>query len=248
MLDEAILLGLLKKNGSGGVTPEEKAAWNAKYDLPTDGIPSTDLSDDVNADIADGVSALEKAEDIEELIPPQASSSNELADKAFVNSSVQTATANFRGNWSDWAGVPTDATQYTVDYSGEKTPSTNDYMVVVDASGYVGQTLDGTWRFKYGGTWATDGKAGWHPEYQVNETPLTAAQLAALNSDITAAKVSAYDTHIANNDIHVTSEQKTAWSNKQDAISDLSTIRSNAANGQTAYTMLSGVEELLAAI
>ena len=55
------------------------------------------------------------------------------------------------------------------------------------------EQLEGTWRFKYTGNWDIMGKAGWQPEYQVNETPLTAAQLAALNSGITSSKVSQYD-------------------------------------------------------
>lgn len=125
--------------------------------------------------------------DIDGKIPNQATPDNQLADKAFVNSSVQTATANFRGSWANWAAVPNDANDYPADYSGSKTPTVNDYLVLQDASDYTGETLTGTWRFKYSGTWATDGKSGWHPEYQVNETPLTAAQLAALNSNITAA-------------------------------------------------------------
>lgn len=126
---------------------------------------------------------------IQGLIPNQATTSNQLADKAFVNSSVQTATANFRGNWDNYAQIPTNANDYPQDYAGNKTPTVNDYLVVQDASDYTLETLTGTWRFKYTGTWTTDGKAGWHPEYQVNETPLTAAQLAALNSGITSEKV-----------------------------------------------------------
>lgn len=130
-----------------------------------------------------------KVNAIDDLIPNQASISNQLADKNFVNSSVQTATANFRGNWNDWADVPTVASDYPADYAGNKTPTVNDYLVVQDASDYTEETLEGTWRFKYTGNWDVDGKAGWHPEYQVNETPLTAAQLAALNSGITSALV-----------------------------------------------------------
>ena len=86
--------------------------------------------------------------------------------------------------------MPTNVNDYPVDYAGNKTPTVNDYMVVQDV------TVDGkegTWRYKYSGTWATDGKNGWLPEYQVNETPMTAAQLAAINSNITAAKVAQYD-------------------------------------------------------
>lgn len=67
---------------------------------------------------------------------------------------------------------------------------------------------------------------------------LSAAQLLAANSGATATKVSGYDTHVTDGDIHVTSSQKTAWTAKQDAISDLSTIRSNATAGAGAATTI----------
>ena len=128
-------------------------------------------------------------------IPTQASVSNQLADKNFVNSSVQTATANYRGNWDDWASVPTQASDYPEDYAGSHTPTVNDYIVVQDASDYTEETLEGTWRFKYAGNWDDNGKAGWLPEYQVNETPLTAAQIAAINSGITDTLVGQISTN-----------------------------------------------------
>ena len=148
--------------------------------------------------------------DINGKIPSQATTTNQLADKAFVNSTVQTNAANFRGNWATWADVPTDATLYPADYTGSKTPTVNDYLVVQDASGYPvaagDDALEGTWRFKYSGTWATDGKSGWLPEYQVNETPLTAAQLAALNSGATTALIA----QITTNKNNIESLQQTA--------------------------------------
>lgn len=130
---------------------------------------------------------------INDLIPNQASTSNPLADKAFVNSSVQTATANFRGNWATWALVPETSANYPMDYAGSRVPTVNDYLVVQNASDYTAGELEGTWRFKYTAEWSDLGKGGWAPEYQVNETPMTAAQLAAINSNITAAKVTYYD-------------------------------------------------------
>ena len=63
---------------------------------------------------------------------------------------------------------------------------------------------------------------------------LSTAQLNAANSGVTAAKVSGYDTHVADSDIHVTAAQKSTWSGKQDVISDLSAIRTNAAAGKSA--------------
>lgn len=165
-------------------------------------------------------------------IPSQATTTNQLADKAFVNSSVQTATANFRGNWATWSAVPSTASDYPEDYAGSKTPTVNDYLVVQDASDYTGETLEGTWRFKYTGDWTTDGKSGWLPEYQVNETPMTSAQLAALNSGITAAGV----TQIATN----TSAISGLSSSKQDKLTAGANIQINGTTisaTDTIYTL-----------
>lgn len=63
---------------------------------------------------------------------------------------------------------------------------------------------------------------------------LNTAQINAVNSGINATKVSAYDNHISNTNIHVTTQEKTTWNNKQNAIQDLDTIRSGASAGSTA--------------
>ena len=152
---------------------------------------------------------------ITDLIPTQATTTNQLADKAFVNSTIQTNTANYRGNWATWSDVPTSANSYPEDYTGSKTPTVNDYLVVQDASGYTEETLAGTWRFKYTGVWSTAGKSGWLPEYQVNEEPLTAAQVAAINSGITSVLV----TQISTNQTNITN----LTNNKQDNITGAAT-------------------------
>ena len=126
--------------------------------------------------------------EIQRVIPATANSQNQLADQGFVNSSIQTATAYFRGDWATWADVPSDPVLYPADATGNHTPITNDYMVVIADE----QENGGTWRYKYTGLWSEQGKDGWRPEYQVNETPLTAAQLAALNSGITADAVASF--------------------------------------------------------
>lgn len=116
------------------------------------------------------------------LIPDARINSSTYATQSYVNNAVQTNSAHFRGNWTDWATVPTDPNDYPADDDGNKTPTVNDYMVVQDASDYTLDTLEGTWQFTYTGTWADNGKAGWLPRFQVNETPLTQIQLDALNS------------------------------------------------------------------
>ena len=75
-------------------------------------------------------------------IPSQATTTNQLADKAFVNATVATNSANFRGNWSTWSLVPTDANLYPEDYVGNRTPTNNDYMVVSDASDYTAEGME----------------------------------------------------------------------------------------------------------
>ena len=140
----------------------------------------------------------QRVSSIEEIIPSQASTSNKLADKAFVNSTIQTNTANFRGNWNTWSDIPTDINLYPQDYAGGRTPTVNDYLVVQDASDYPSDTLAGEWRFKYTGVWSTNSKIGWIPEYRVNEEPFTSDQWLAINSGITSTKVSIYDSHVTN--------------------------------------------------
>ena len=134
----------------------------------------------------------DEIDDINALIPGQATESNQLADKSFVNSTVATNAANFRGNWTNWSAVPTEASLYPEDYVGNRTPTNNDYMMVQDASDYEDKGLQGSWRFIYIGDWDTTGKSGWNPQYKVGST-FTAVQQAAIDSGITDTKVATYD-------------------------------------------------------
>lgn len=64
---------------------------------------------------------------------------------------------------------------------------------------------------------------------------LSEAQLAAANSGVTADKVSAYDTHVADGDIHVTAAQKTEWSGKQDAFDNATVLSGISADKVSAW-------------
>lgn len=116
-------------------------------------------------------------------IPSQASSSNQLADKNFVNSSISTNTAYFDGTWATYAAIPSTAAGF--ESEGFPAPTNNNYLVVSED-----ETQDGgTWRYKYVDDGGAYNKNNWHAEYEVNETPMTAAQLAAINSGITSTLV-----------------------------------------------------------
>ena len=54
-----------------------------------------------------------------------------------------------------------------------------------------------------------------------------------------------YDAHVADTDIHVTTANKATWNGKQDAISDLATIRSNASAGKSASDTISGYGDIV---
>ena len=128
---------------------------------------------------------------IEGKIPADASSSNQLADKAFVNSSINTATATHQGTYD----VVTDlhltasATQEQVEAAlltavASRNPDKNDYVFVsFPATASAAGRYD---RYKYDG-------AAWGYEYTLNNSSFTSAQWAAITSGITTALVAAFN-------------------------------------------------------
>lgn len=111
--------------------------------------------------------------DINGKIPAQASTSNQLADKNFVNSSIATNTANFIGTFNSVADLEA--------YSG--TVTNNDYAFVIGTDSAGNTTYN---RYKY--TTATT-PASWIYEYTLNNSSFTAAQWATINSGATATDV-----------------------------------------------------------
>ena len=147
---------------------------------------------------------------IEEKIPAAASDENQLADKQFVNSSIQTATAATHLQIA--AALPNVvASANNNDYAFIQIP-------VADATPTVIASIE---RYKNNGS-------SWLFEYALNNSGFTQTQWDAINSGITNAlvlKLIALPTN---------AELTTLLGGKQDTISDLSTIRSGAAAGATA--------------
>ena len=104
--------------------------------------------------------------DINEKIPAQANSENKLADKDFVNSSISTNTAYFRGTF--------ESIQALEAYSGEKTNNDYAFVVGVDAAGNTKYS-----RYKWN-------NVSWVFEFNLNNSSFTAEQWAAIQSGITA--------------------------------------------------------------
>ena len=151
----------------------------------------------------------------------------------FVNSSVSTNTAKFLGNFTlTDLSLTYPATNAQIEtaldgYAFSPAPTNNDYVYVEISDPQTPGVTDVVKRFKYDGT-------NWLYEYALNNSSFTPQEIAAIDSGVNATKVGNYDTHIADATIHVTSTDKTTWSGKQDAISDLQTIRTGAGLGATA--------------
>ena len=152
-------------------------AGAAAYVKPAAGIPATDLAQAVQHALELANTALQgsELEAITALIPEAASPSNQLADKAFVNSSISTNTAYYISN----NGQPFNSVEELVAYSGPLT--NNDYAFVVgrDSEGNTTYT-----RYKYNAS-----TQQWGAEFVLNNSSFTAVQWAAINSGITAALV-----------------------------------------------------------
>lgn len=115
-------------------------------------------------------------------IPNQASSSNKLADKNFVNSSIATNTANFIGTFNSVAELEA--------YSG--TLTNNDYAFVTGQDQLGNTYYD---RYKWNGT-------QWLFEYELNNSSFTAEQWAAINSGITSGNVALINTALQPSDLN----------------------------------------------
>lgn len=178
------------------------------YQLPATGIPATDLASDVQSDLA-------AIDAIEEVIPAQASSSNKLADRNFVNSSIATATATYRGSYnlvSDLSLTVSATQQQIATALATKmaalsiTPDNNDYCFVqVPTADDTPAEIATVERYKFNGN-------AWEYEYTLNNSGYTAAQWAALNSGITSGLVAKLS------DLPTNSELTTALEAKLDTI------------------------------
>ncbi|MGM9969786.1 MAG: hypothetical protein ACI35S_05255 [Anaeroplasma sp.] len=108
---------------------------------------------------------------IKQLIPNQASSTNQLADKDFVNSSINTATATFMGTFDSISDLPNE----------DDGVNANDYAYIDITDELGNRRFD---KYKYTIISYNPTKYGWLYEYTLNNSSFTAAQWKAINSGI----------------------------------------------------------------
>ena len=149
---------------------------NALDDIDTE---LRDLSDSVDG-LSDDLSDVEfDIQTINDKMPSSASSTNKLADKDFVNSTVGTNTAYYISN----NGEPFNSLAELQAYSG--TVTNNDYAFVkgTDSAGNVTYT-----RYKYNSS-----TLSWAAEYVLNNSSFTASQWNTINSGITEQDKTVWD-------------------------------------------------------
>ena len=184
----------LNKAGLDTLAAEIKEKFQKKISSDNT-IPSDSVVDTNNAHKF--VTADEKAQittnknniaTIEAKIPAQASETNQLADKDFVNSSIATATATFRGTYNliNDLKLTISATHEQVATALKSkitTADNEDYSYVqIPTAASTPATIASVDRYKYNGT-------AWAYEYTLNNSGFTATQWAAINSGITETKV-----------------------------------------------------------
>lgn len=163
-----------------------------------------------------------KVQSIDPTSTTEYGSSKAVAD--YVNSSVATNTATFLGNFSlADLGLTYPATEVQIASAlNSRTwptgyPTNNDY-VYIEIRNPQSTIDDKVQRYKY-----RDGLASWGYEYTLNNSSFTAEEKAAIDSGVTSQDVTnlradhtTLNAHVDNGGIHVTPEQKTAWTAKYD--------------------------------
>lgn len=138
-----------------------------------------------------------KVQSIDDESTTEYPSSKAVAD--FVNSSVATNTANFLGSFSlTDLGLTYPATYVQIaaalnnhTWPTGVTPTNNDYVYIEIANPSTPAINDKVERFKY-----SDALASWGYEYTLNNSSFTAAEIAAIDSGITATDKGNYDAHL----------------------------------------------------
>lgn len=125
---------------------------------------------------------------------PETTADGDAVNYGQVREMIDAVAGIYRGAFASYAALIAVQWQ-TTDPTAANYVTNNDYAIVLDDETHQ----DEAWRYIY-----TVG-VGWREQYRINESPLTEAQLAALNSGITATILTgilgnfaqAYDEHAA---------------------------------------------------
>ena len=189
------------------VTSTQKTAWTAKYDKPSGGIPKSDLASSVQSSLDKADSALQQHQDISALTAHVA------------NSDIHVTTTQ-KVAWNAKYDKPAEGIPKT-DLASAVQTSLNKADTALqehqDISALVSHTQNGNIHV------TSEQKSAWSAKYDkptggIPKTDLASSVQTSLNKADTALQehqdISALTNHVANNSIHVTTDDKTAWNAK----------------------------------
>ena len=189
------------------VISTQKTAWTAKYDKPSGGIPKSDLASSVQSSLDKADSALQQHQDISALTAHVAN------NNVHVTSDNKTA-------WNAKYDKPADGIPKT-DLASSVQTSLNKADSALQEHQDISDLESHTQNSNIHVT--SEHKTAWSAKYDkptggIPKTDLASAVQTSLNKADTALQehqdISALINHVANNDIHVTTDDKTAWNSK----------------------------------
>ena len=176
--------GVLQDNIDAEETRAITAEGVLQDNIDNEASRATGAEDQLNSNLTKEITDRENADKaITDLIPSEATTTNQLADKDFVSQSVSTASATFRGNFNIISdlNLTTEATRNDISTAlstAIATADNNDYAFVeVPTSDDSSTEIFYVDRYKYNGT-------AWAFEYKVNNSGYTSTQWASINSGI----------------------------------------------------------------
>lgn len=181
---------------------------------------STKLQQEMNTRVQEHSEIQGKIDTINSKIPNQASSTNQLADKDFVNSTINSSAAFFKGSFKSKAAL--DAVQWqTTDSSLENYVTNNDYAYIESDETHNNEA----WRYIY----VKDNTVSeWQPQFRVNESPFTQAQLDAINSGATTDLINSINNKLTVDDIvDETGDSSTKAISQRAATLGINTVQNN---------------------
>ena len=161
--------------------PGAKTVYDAIEDV------QDNIRAEANARNAQDTLLSDRINSVETLIPGTAAVDNKLTDENFVNSSISTNTATFRGTFNIVTnlGLTTSAGEQDIVEaliakfeSLQITPDNNDYCFIAYPNAQNPESFDKYDRYKYS-------ENIWEYEFTLNNSSFTAAQWLAINSGIT---------------------------------------------------------------
>ena len=227
-----------------------KFTANQKTDISVE-IPNGGVWGQITGNIEDQADLIQKLNDkasqeqvdeIEAKIPSAATSENQLADKAFVNSSINNYSAFYLTKNANGDAFETHGEMLLTgkfwNAGVERIPTKNDYLVVLqDETKTTALGVKPTTRYVYQGEWPT---GQFEFQYIVNNTALTQAQVDAINSGITKSIVDKMVVPSQTNPGYATNSDfaLTALTALQASVADTALTANYAEQAETANTAL----------